>query len=372
VVDEAAEEDSAGCIERNPILRELSCMMAVLPLVLLLSLQGAKTDAKTQEPLLVVVEASAGEVVKVAALRDAIAHELGGRVLSPAEDEPEDGVAIMTVVLAPDKAVVVFRREGGTIRRAIQLPPDGRQRLQLVTWLAGNVVRDQTVELLRKQDDDTPEEKTSVAAMEGPPEKPAEAAPPPPVPPSPMPLPPTASPAGPPKTTSPPPAAGPVPVVVVATNAAPRIVAPRKQWTLAALYGQGFLDTNDITCNCGPIWNTDVGRQSEFEVSRSGPSFAIGGTFLNVRGHAGGLTLGWHRQVRPWLVPEVGATAGLWSMKNMGFEDSTDLFLRLAAGLSFSPTSWLDVLARLSVISPMSRNVYLFHVAVGLRYRLPL
>jgi hypothetical protein len=87
-------------------------MMLVLPLILLLSLP----EAKTQEPLLVVVEASAGESVEATALRDAIARELGMRVLSPAEEEPTEGVAMMTIAIAPDRAVVAFRRADATIR----------------------------------------------------------------------------------------------------------------------------------------------------------------------------------------------------------------------------------------------------------------
>ena len=333
-------------------------MIVALPLVLLLSLP----EANDQKPLLIVVEASAGEVVEASALRDAIAAELGMRVLSPAEEEPAEGVAMMTVAIAPERAVVAFRRGGVTIRRDIQLPRDGRNRLQLVTWLAGNVVRDQTADLLRDRAVDAPAEKpperTSDEASEGSPEQPADVPPPPPPPPTPM--------------VPPVPVVQPTPAPTVATSALPRTAVGRKEWTVAALMGRGFLDPDRITCNCGNSWFGDEGGQSELEVTRSGPSFAMGGTLIKTRGNAWGLTLGWYRRPRPWLALEVGATAGLWYIRDLGGDYTNDLFIRVSAGLAFSPTSWLDVVGRLSVISPMSSEKYIMYVSAGLRYRLPL
>lgn len=46
------------------------------------------------------VEACAGEAVDASALREAIAAELGTRVLSPSEKEPAECVAMMTVAIA--------------------------------------------------------------------------------------------------------------------------------------------------------------------------------------------------------------------------------------------------------------------------------
>src|SRR5512133_3780638 len=107
--------ESAASIERKPILRELSGMTVVLPLLLLLS----SPEAASQEPLLVVVESSGGVAVDASALRAAIARELGVRVLSPTEEERMEGVAILTVALASREAVITFRREGATVRRAV-------------------------------------------------------------------------------------------------------------------------------------------------------------------------------------------------------------------------------------------------------------
>ena len=354
-------------------------MKGVLPLLLLLGLP----EAKDQEPLLVVVEASAGEVVEIAALRAAIASELGIHVLSPVADEPPEHVAIMTVVMAPAQAVVVFRRETATVRRSIELPEDERRRLQLVTWLAGNVVRDQTADLLSDREIAPPSEASRgsaeeradapAAKPEGSTEEPAEALPsPPPTPPASMASPTPVSEPTPSAPMASAPVTEPTPPAPIATTALPHTAAGRTAWTVAALIGQGFLDSDQLKCNCGPIWSTDVGEQSELEVTRSGPSFAFGGTLIKARGHAGGLTLGWHRQLRPWLTPEVGATAGLWSMEGMDFADNVDLFIRLTAGVAFSPTSWLDILARLSLTGPMGRDRYFVHAAAGLRYRLPL
>ena len=338
-------------------------MLVAFPLVFLLSLPVAKN----QEQLLVVVEASPKEVVDSAALREAIAAELGMHVLSPVDEEPAEGVAMMTVAMAPDQAVVAYRRGESTIRRAIDLPPDGRQRLRLVTWLAGNVVRDQTAELLRGRPGDTPEENLQAHPPEQTPEDVTGLcagvaplpSPTPPTPLTPVVLPaPVAEPTQPDSATT------------VALQPAP---ARRHLWTVAALVGRGFFDPDRITCNCGQYWVNDEGGQYEIEVMRGSPSFAIGGTYISARGSAGGLTLGWYRQPHPWFTTEVGATVGLWSfIKDIGFNATTDLFFRLGAGLAFRLTSWLDVTTRLSVFHAMSEDKYLGYASIGLRYRLPL
>jgi hypothetical protein len=269
---------------------------------------------------------------------------------------------MMTVAIASDKAVVAFRRGESTIRRSIELPRDGQERLRLVTWLAGNVVRDQTSDLLRDRSVDAPAEKApehaSDKASEVSPEQPADCPLPPPTPPPPL--------------VPPAPLVQPTLAPTVTTDALPRATAGRKQWTVAAMIGRGILDPDRITCNCGHAWFSDQGEQNEFEVTRSGPAFAIGGTLIKTRGNAWGLTLGWHRRPRPWFALEVGATAGLWYVRNLGTDDTKDLFVRFSAGLAFSPTSWLDIVGRLSVSSPMSSDKYLMYASVGLRYRLPL
>jgi hypothetical protein len=137
------------------------------------------------------------------------------------------------------------------------------------------------------------------------------------------------------------------------------------------MIGRGILDVDRITCNCGPFFS-DLGGQTELEVMRSGPSFAIGGTYFKARGEAWAVTLGWHHLPTPWLAAEVRATLGIWAMGDATLHDTTDLFARLAGGLAASPTSWLDIVARVSVITPMSTNQYLAYASVGLRYRLPL
>ncbi len=86
--------------------------------------------------------------------------------------------------------------------------------------------------------------------------------------------------------------------------------------------------------------------------------------------------MAWHRRVRPWVMPEIGATVGVWSIEStggsLGAQYTTDLFFRLMAALALSPASWLDILPRLSVIGPMSSNHYLVYASIGLRYRFPL
>ena len=158
----------------------------------------------------------------------------------------------------------------------------------------------------------------------------------------------------------------------VAASTLPSASARPTELTVAAMIGWGYLDSDRIRCNCGTVWSTEVGELNEIEITHSGSSFSIGGTLVRARERAEGLALGWQRLVRPWFRAESGATVGLWSIKNTGVEDSTDLFVRLSAGLAFSPTSWLDIVSRLSVIHPMSGNQYLGYISIGLRYRLPL
>jgi len=323
-------------------------MMAILPLALLLGL----AEAKEPEPLMVVVEARAAEVVKVGALREAIGRELGARVLSPVEEPSTEGVAIMTVVLTPDKAVVTYRHGSLTVYRAIELPPDGRQRLQLVTWLAGNIVRDQTSDLL-------PNRKTAGSIEVAPPTAPALTAAPPP-------LPPTAAP-----QPIPPAWAAPQTPVARVTSPPPPVVGPTHEWTAAALIGHGAgISYDHIKCNCGGNFVSDSGGpSSEIEVTRSGPAFAIGGMYLKTQGHAWALTFGWHRRPVRWLTAEVRATVGMWFIDET---NETDLLARLAGGLAVSPVSWLDVVARLSIVAPMRKNDFTTYASIGLRYRLPL
>jgi hypothetical protein len=348
------EQAAVDSVERNPVLRELSGMLVALPLVLLLSLP----ETTQPEPLLVVVESNAGEAPEAPALRGAIARELGLRVLSPAEEEPAEDVAIVTVALAQEQAVTVFRRRGTTIRRVISLPADGPRRLRLVTWLVGNLVRDQTSDLVHDQDDAARRK----AAAEGPPEDGADA----PVAPLPTPPAPRVSPAPSARSSAPP---------SIAASARPPAAVGR--WTIAALTGRGIFDSDRINCNCGSIWSGEVGGRNELEVTRRGPSLALGGTLITGFGYAAGLTLGWHRSLLSWLAPELGATFGLWAYEGPSFGDynqtdwKADLFARVTAGVAFSPTSWLDVVARLSLSGEMSRDKYLGFASVGLRCSLP-
>lgn len=321
----------------NPIV-----MSAILPLVLLLGFG----EAPSPEPLLVVVEAGPVEVVKTSTLRESIARELRVRVLAPAEGAAPNSVAIMTIWLAQDRAVMTYGRGGATIRREIALPPDEPQRLQFVTWLAGNIVRDQTADLL-------PRPQTALApALPPAPPPPPQAPPPPQVPPWPAPT-----------------------ATVAAVSPAGGRSGPGSL-TVAALIGRGIFDPYRIKSSGEPPLFRDLGGQSELEVMHSGPSFAVGGTVLWSNGRAQGVTVAWHRRPRPWVMPELGATVGVWSIEStgesLGYAHTTDLFFRFTAALALSPAPWIDILPRMSVMGPMSSNAYLFYASIGLRYRLPL
>lgn len=312
-------------------------MAAILPLLLLLG--SGFGEVPSPEPLLVVVEAGPGEVIGPAALRESIARELGVRVLTPAEGASVGDWAVMTIWLTVDRAVMTYGRGGATIRREIALPSDEPQRLQLLTWLAGNIVRDQIADLL-------PRTRSAPATA------------PPPVPPRP----------------EPPSWQAPTDTSAIASSGSGS--AGPGSLTVGVLIGRGVFDPYRVQVHSEPAVFRDLGGQSELEVLHSGSSFAIGGTVLWSNGRAEGVTVGWHRRVRPWLMPEVGATVGVWSIEStdesLGFEHTTDLFFRLAAALAISPARWLDILPRMSVIGPMSSNHYLVYASFGLRYRFPL
>lgn len=344
-------------------------MMAIFAMVLLL---GA-SPAHDRWPLLVVVEARPDEVVEVTALRESIARELDVRVLSPADEAPKNDMAIMTVMLTTNRAVVTYLRGHATIRRAIELPAEARQRLQLVTWLAGNIVRDQTDELLRSGQESAPSEPSKEAAPEAPPAPADDHAEVPPTATVPTPTPPIAPPApiAPPLPVAPPAQAPPAGTASVAAGNSPPVPIWFQGWSVAGLYGNEIADSESIRCNCGPIWATGWGTLSELEITRSDSTFTLGTTLFKARGQAEGLLLGWSRRWRPWLAPEVTAAAGLWSIKTT-YGQTSDLFVKLTAGFAVSPAPWLDVLARLSVQNPMSSNDYVLYASAGLRYRLNL
>jgi hypothetical protein len=146
--------------------------------------------------------------------------------------------------------------------------------------------------------------------------------------------------------------------------------------TVGVLIGRGFFDPYRASSAREPAVFMDLGGQSEIEVMHSSASFTVGGTILWSNGRAEGVTVAWHRRARPWLMPELGATAGVWSIQSMGgsmgYALTTDLFFRFTAALALSPAPWIDILPRLSVMGPMSSNAYLFYASIGLRYRLPL
>jgi hypothetical protein len=321
-------------------------MSALLPLLLLLGFG----EGSVFEPMLVVVEAGPSEVIKTNALRESIARELGVPVLAPGAGAAPSSVAIMTIWLALDRAVVTYGRGGATIRREIALPPDESQRMLLVTWLAGNIVRDQTAELL-------PRPPAVVATS-----PPAVASPQPPW---------RAEPGTPPVLASSAP-----PTASVATGSSAGSSPGPGSLTVAAMIGRGIFDPYRIKTNGEPALFRDLGGQSELEIMHSGASFTVGGTILWSNGRAEGITIAWHRRPRPWIMPELGATAGLWSIESrggsLGFTQTTDLFFRLTAALALSPAPWLDILPRMSVLGPMSSNAYLVYASIGLRYRFPL
>ena len=139
---------------------------ALLVIGLAVGLRGAPARA-AGGPLLVVVEAAPELEMDAGEVRRAIGAELHEPTRSPTKMAGEPADRLLIVAVDRERITMSLRESGGEpIARTIPAPAEPAARLRAITWLAGNLARDQV---------------TAVVAQ--PPEPPAPPAPAPPLPP---------------------------------------------------------------------------------------------------------------------------------------------------------------------------------------------
>ena len=120
----------------------------------------------TEQPLLVVVEAPPEMEVDASEIRRAIATELRRTTLAPTELSSCDSNEAM-IVAVDNRFISLSLRHGEAppVGRAIAAPADPASRVRAITWLAGNLARDQVTEMVEAPPPPAP---PAVAAVEPP------------------------------------------------------------------------------------------------------------------------------------------------------------------------------------------------------------
>jgi hypothetical protein len=111
----------------------------------------AATAARADDapPLMVVVEVGPDVGQDAADIRKAIGAELHRTVVAPSEAASTNASDLLLVVVNHDRIVLSLHEHSDErVSRSIPAPADKAARLRAVTWLAGNVARDQVTPLL--------------------------------------------------------------------------------------------------------------------------------------------------------------------------------------------------------------------------------
>jgi hypothetical protein len=143
-------------IEQNPpfgrhlAMRKLWSSTAAVVCGLMTGVGAARgSDARSDGPLLVVVEARPELGIDATDIRRSIATELGRPVVSPGDATAGDAASVLIVAL-DGRAIRISLRERSTthVARLIANSAEPSARLRSITWLAGNLARDQTSAIL--------------------------------------------------------------------------------------------------------------------------------------------------------------------------------------------------------------------------------
>jgi hypothetical protein len=116
---------------------------------IMIAIGAARVARAADDPLLVVVETQPGLGVDAADVRRRIAGELGAQVVSP--NDPAATRASQVLIVALDEHDIHISMRSGASARVSRTIPDVAERaarLRAVTWLAGNLARDQVGPLL--------------------------------------------------------------------------------------------------------------------------------------------------------------------------------------------------------------------------------
>jgi len=235
-----------------------------IALVVLVGAGGAARAA--DRPLLVAVEVGAGVDVAPTEVREAVAAELGTKVA--AYDPTGDGAADVLLVALQPREIRMSLRAGAApvVTRTIAVPRDRTGHLRSVSWLAGNLVRDQVGPIVAKREapavESPPATEPPALAANATPAVPA--APPPPAPA------PVASPPAPP----PPPA----PAEVIASQPVSAAAADSPAWAITMAGGPTVTVMRDgnTTATTGGVFQLEVQRQRSPESLLYGVALTFG------------------------------------------------------------------------------------------------
>lgn len=323
------------------------------------------SDAAAPEPIVVVAEVGFDEPLTPTALRDAIARELRVPVLSPSDEGASSDAPTMTIALAPTTVVVALTQGGSTLRRSITLPRDRAGRLRLITWLAGNMARDQAAGLLDgerrshhllafNEAEDTSAAASGVRARS---------------------VNDLASLSN-----------GPAPAQSVVASAQ-RPEAPATDWSVALVTGPELANVSRL----GRYFGYRYTRETDIEVTRGSGRWVVGGTVgtSGPESVRAGLLLGW-RMTSRWFRPEMDAVVGLgfYPHTSASVQRTSDsfavttttvaeagwppgIFVRVSSGIAIGATDWLEIVTRVNAVGQLTAERYTASVTAGLRCRLP-
>jgi hypothetical protein len=115
-------------------------------------------------PLLVVVEAPAALDADAAEIRRAIGVELRAETVAPMKTQADPPERALIVALDRDRIAMSLRTsDAAPVVRSIPSPPEHAARLRAITWLAGNLARDQVSPILAQLADAPPDPSPAVA-----------------------------------------------------------------------------------------------------------------------------------------------------------------------------------------------------------------
>jgi hypothetical protein len=102
------------------------------------------TASAAADPLLVIVESAPGVGIEAAAVRRSIEKELSRKVVAPFD--PAAGQATQVLLVALDGrriTISLHSADAGSPERSIAAPREATADLRAISWLAGNLARDQ-------------------------------------------------------------------------------------------------------------------------------------------------------------------------------------------------------------------------------------
>jgi hypothetical protein len=110
---------------------------------------AAQPRADDRSALVVTFEPEAARLAPPAAVRDAIARDLGAQALAAQPAPPARARGVLMVAVDGGRLVLTFRDAAGNeIQRAIAAAGDPAANVELITLIGGNLVRDEAAELI--------------------------------------------------------------------------------------------------------------------------------------------------------------------------------------------------------------------------------